>query len=307
VSSSASLLADAARRLAAAGLDSPRLEAELLLEAVTGVPRLRRGIRDPGLPDGDSLRQFEEWLQQRCRRVPFQHLTGTAPFLDFDLRVTSDVLIPRPETECLALCARRLVPSGGGRVIDLGTGSGCLALALALARTDLEIHAVDVSAAALLVARGNAGRLGLLDRVRFHQADVFGEHPFPTQWGRFDLVMTNPPYIPRQDIAMLQPEVRDHDPHLALDGGVDGLDPYRQLARRGLSLLNDTGWLLAEFGDGQGDALTGIFARHGWTDISLEKDLSGRDRILIVRPPRSNQSSTPRCGPTDASSPWTAS
>jgi release factor glutamine methyltransferase len=307
MSDATDLLAATATRLMAVGIQDARLEAEWLLQHVTGIPRLHRAVRDHGPIDSVARMRFESLVTRRCLRVPLQHLVGTAPFLDFELRVTPDVLVPRPETESLALRALQFLPDAPRRAIDLGTGSGCLALALARRRPNLDTHAMDLSLSALEVARENARRLGLENRIRFHHADAFGDCTPLEEWGRFDVVVTNPPYIPSAEIAVLQPEVRDHDPRLALDGGVDGLDPYRNLARHAPSMLIPDGILLAEFGDGQAGDLTRLFARHGWNEIAVEKDLSGRDRILIVRAPRSNQSPTPRCGPTGANSPWTVS
>ncbi len=289
----APLLRDASALLESAGIDSPLLEAELLLEHVSGVPRLRRRIGDSHPLPAEQAEEFREWVRQRCLRIPLQHLLGTTDFLDLRLRVTRDVLVPRPETEQLALAARERLPARHGiRIADLGTGSGCLALALAHGRPDLEVHAIDLSPAALGVARNNAVRLGLGDRVQFHSMDAFGpESPLETL-GRFDLIVTNPPYIPSADILELMPEVKDHDPLLALDGGPDGMAPYRVLAQRAQEWLQPQGWLLAEFGDGQAGALVELFRAHGWSEISIGKDLSGRDRFLIVRASRPENPAT---------------
>ncbi len=281
------LLGRAAARLAAAGIASAALEAELLLEHVSGVPRLRRQVFGPAQVPHEQAETFEGLVRRRALRIPLQHLLGTADLLELRLQVTSDVLVPRPETEQLALAARERLPKQpGGRIADLGTGSGCLALALAHGRSDLEVHGIDLSPAALEVARGNAARLGLGDRVRFHEMDAFHPESALETLGRFDLIVTNPPYIPSAEIPGLMPEVRDHDPLLALDGGADGLAPYRVLAQRAQEWLQPEGWLLAEFGDGQAEALVDLFRVHEWSEISLGKDLSGRDRILIVRASR---------------------
>lgn len=289
----APLLRDASARLESAGIDSPGLEAELLLEHVSGVPRLRRQIGGSHPLPVEQVEPFEELIRQRCLRIPLQHLLGTADFLELRLRVTRDVLVPRPETEQLALAARERLPTRRGvRVADLGTGSGCLALALAHGRPDLEVHAIDLSPAALEVARDNAVRLGLGGRVQFHPMDAFGPGSSLETLGRFDLIVTNPPYIPSADILELMPEVKDHDPLLALDGGPDGMAPYRVLAQRAQSWLQPQGWLLAEFGDGQAEALVELFRDHGWSEISVGKDLSGRDRILIVRASRPENPAT---------------
>jgi release factor glutamine methyltransferase len=281
------LLGRATARLVAAGIESPEIEAELLLEHVTGIPRLRRRIGLAPVVDPAQADAFLAFIERRTHRVPLQHLVGFADFLDLRIRVTPDVLIPRPETEQLVLRARERLPFRPGvQVADLGTGSGCIALAMAATRPDVRADAFDLSGPALGIARGNAALNGLQDRITFHQAGVFGPDARLVEGRAYDLIVTNPPYIPTGELAELMPEVRDHDPRLALDGGPDGLTPYRNLALLAQDWLNTGGWLLAEFGDGQADDLRRIFATHGWSEISIEKDLSGRDRILIVRTSR---------------------
>jgi release factor glutamine methyltransferase len=283
-----SVLAEASQILAAAGVDEPALEAERLIEHITGVPFLRRRIGLAQEPSSEAIGQFLHLVQQRARRIPLQHLLGTAPFLHLTLQVSRHVLVPRPETEQLALLAQKhLAGVPNARVADLGTGSGCLALHLASSRADTRVHAFDLSPEALDLARTNARNLGLLDRIAFHLQDAFSPDADLAAHAPFDLIVTNPPYIPDGEIPSLMPEVRDHDPILALAGGPDGLDPYRTLANRAHRWLRPSGCLIAEFGDGQAPELARIFRTPNWDHISFEKDLSGRDRILIVRPSRS--------------------
>jgi release factor glutamine methyltransferase len=165
-------------------------------------------------------------------------------------------------------------------VLDFGTGSGCLAIQLAVKHPGARVHALDISEAALRVARENATRHQVADRIYFHPGDGFAALPADA---RFDLIVSNPPYIPGPEIETLQPEVRDHDPRLALDGGRDGLDFFRRLAREAPARLPARGGLLAEFGDGQDAALRDLFAPPGWTLSAMEKDDTGRARILIAR------------------------
>lgn len=281
------LLGHATARLAAAGIESAGIEAELLLEHVTGIPRLRRRIGLAPTVGPTHAETFRTFIERRTQRVPLQHLVGFADFLDLRIRVTPDVLIPRPETEQLVLRARERLPSRPHvQVADLGTGSGCIALAMAATRPDVRVDAFDLSGAALEVARENAVLNGLQERITFHQAGVFGPEARLVEGRTYDLIVTNPPYIPTGELADLMPEVRDHDPRLALDGGPDGLAPYRHLALLAQDWLHTGGWLLAEFGDGQAQDLHRIFAAHAWSEISIEKDLSDRDRILIVRTSR---------------------
>jgi release factor glutamine methyltransferase len=207
-------------------------------------------------------------------------------FLGLELAVTRDALIPRPETEQLVeLAAKHLASCNAGqahriRVLDFGTGSGCVAVALAKQFPGAEFHATDLSEAALRVAQENAARHGVTDRVQFHLGDGFSAVPTGM---RFDLLVSNPPYIPGGEIAELQPEVREHDPRLALDGGTDGLDFYRRFVAEAPAFLQPDARLVAEFGDGQEAALAGLFAAPGWSLESIEKDLTGRARFLVAR------------------------
>jgi release factor glutamine methyltransferase len=281
--------------LGAAGIDSGEAEAGWMLWRLTGLSPVQMRLRgDLGIQAGD-LRQLESWVADRCRRVPLQHLLGSAPFLEWELEVCPDVLVPRPETEVLALRAREWLRQAlaGPRpqtptlhALDIGTGSGCLALALASVPR-VSVRAIDASEPALRVARSNARRLGF-EGIEFLLRDVFslGE----SDVSGLDLIVSNPPYIPTAEIAGLDPEVRDHDPRLALDGGEDGLEFYRFLALRARGWLKASGVMLLEFGDGQEAVLPGIFAAAGWGEISTEKDLSGRERILIVYPTAARRS-----------------
>lgn len=268
------------------GVESARLNAELLLSHVLQKPRLRLYLEfDRELPES-ALADARGLVRRRAQRVPLQHLTGSAGFLGLDLRVNSAVLVPRPETEMLAQLAidrlKSAPAAGPRRALDFGTGSGCLAIALAVAVPEAEVHAVDLSPEALEVARGNALQNGA-SRIGFHLGDGFAALPAGTE--PFDVLVTNPPYIPTAEIATLEPEVRDHDPRMALDGGADGLDFYRRLNREARPWLRPGGSLLAEFGDGQAAALSGMFTLGGWFIDGVEKDLSGRERVLIVRSP----------------------
>ena len=289
--------------LAERGVESPRLQVELLLAHVLKLPRLKLYLQFDRVLTDAELAPLRELVKRRGQREPLQHLTGTAAFLTHELKVTRDVLVPRPETETLAqlavqkLSAVSRQPSAGDaggtpalRCLDFGTGSGCLAIAIAAGCPEAEVHALDLSPAALAIARENAASNGVADRITFHEGDGFAAlaaHPaFRIPHPTFDLVVTNPPYIPTTEIATLDPEVRDFDPRLALDGGADGLGCYRILATQAARWLKPGGWLLTEFGDGQAAALSALFAAHGWLVEAVEKDLSGRERVLMVRRPR---------------------
>lgn len=274
-----------AAALAAAGVESPRLESEWLLAHVLAVPRLALVVEGTRVVADAEWRAFENLVTERAKRRPLQHLVGSVSFCGLELAVNSNVLIPRPETELLAERAwefARALAVAEARspvVLDFGTGSGCLALAVAAECPGAMIHAVDVSAEALVVARANAARNGIEGRVWFYLGDGFAALP---RGLRFDLLVSNPPYIPTDELAALPPEVREHDPRLALDGGADGLDFYRRLAAEAHKFLQPHGRMLLEFGDGQGAALREIFGVAPWRVEMVLPDWSGRERILIA-------------------------
>jgi len=270
--------------LASKGVESPRLQVELLLAHLLNLPRLKLYLDlDREVPQGE-LGQLEALVQRRAERVPLQHLVGTVSFNGLELEVNGDVLVPRPETEILSqLAVQRLssLKKSAPIALDFGSGSGCLAIALAVGVPGATVHAIDCSEAAIAVARRNAQRHGVADGIRFHHGDGFAALPDAT--APADLLVSNPPYISTDEIATLDPEVRDHDPRLALDGGTDGLDFYRRLAAEAPAFLLPRAPVLLEFGDGQEDDLRRLFSGSGWVFEAIENDLSGRPRIIIAR------------------------
>jgi release factor glutamine methyltransferase len=233
------------------------------------------------------LRQL---VKRRGLREPLQHLVGSTSFCGFEVHVTRDVLIPRPETEVLAeqawqfLQARAQQRPGPVFALDFGTGSACLAVALAQHVPAAQIDALDVSKAALAVAEQNVARHQLAGRIRLIEGN--GLRALGTS-SAYDLIVSNPPYIPSREISQLDPEVREHDPHLALDGGQDGLDFQRLLAREAVPLLAPDAKLMSEFGDGQAQAVRQIFEDLRWPVEQIVPDLAGRPRIIIARRPES--------------------
>lgn len=265
-------------------VESPRLQAEHLLGHVLGLSRLKLYLDFDRVLSAGELDALRPLVKRRAAREPLQHLLGTANFCGHELKVNRHVLVPRPETELLAEQAAGFLATLHAprpAALDLGTGSGCLAIALAKARADLGVVAVDVSADALALARENAAHHGVADRIDFLAGDLFT----PLAPGaRFDLIVSNPPYIPTAEIATLQPEVREFDPPGALDGGADGLAFYRRIAAEGANFLQPGGRLLVEFGDGQADALKKLFGAHNWIVAAVIDDYSRRPRILIAHP-----------------------
>jgi release factor glutamine methyltransferase len=265
-------------------VESPRLQAELLLAHVLKMPRLKLYLNFEKALDSAEEQAMRELVQRRGKREPLQHLVGSVNFCGYELEVNRDVLIARPETELLAELGwiyLNTLPGSELKALDLGTGSGCLPITIAAKCVRVSFDTVDVSAAALMVARRNAERHQVANRVKFHEGDLFQPLPAGT---RYHLIVSNPPYIEAAEIETLEPEVRDFDPRLALDGGADGLDFYRRLAKEAAAWLLADGRLMAEFGEGQGVAIREILEAENWTVHALEKDLSGRERFVIASP-----------------------
>ena len=261
------------------GIESPRLQSELLLAHILNLPRLRLYLQFERQLAEAQANEFRELLVRRGDHQPLQHIIGATSFCGLPIVVTPAVLIPRPETEVLAELAWSFLNElpTDTTFADLGTGSGCLPIAIAAHAKRARGIAVDISCAALAVARENVDRNNLADRIELREADFLaGLQPAE----RFDVIVSNPPYIPTAEIELLQPEVRDHDPRLALDGGADGLNFHRALAQGAAQFLKPGGRLFIEFADGQGEALRDLFAGHGWIVHGVIRDLSGTDRIL---------------------------
>jgi release factor glutamine methyltransferase len=275
------LIQRSAEFLTRKGVENPRLNSELLLAHVLAMPRMRLYLEFERVVPSESLDRYRELIKRRGTREPLQHILGTANFCGLEFAVSRHVLVPRSETELLAeqgwtFLRDRPDPAA----LDFGTGSGCLAVLLAVRCPAAAVWAVDISPDAIEVARANAARHQVAERVRFCQAGgVEALEPRP----KVDLLVSNPPYIPSAEIASLQPEVRDFDPRLALDGGPDGLDCYRHLAAHGRSLLKPGGKLMAEFGDGQAEAIRSLFEAQNWVVEGVVEDYTRRPRILIAR------------------------
>ncbi|MFV8229310.1 peptide chain release factor N(5)-glutamine methyltransferase [Mycolicibacterium fortuitum] len=265
----------AATRLAAAGVASPRIDAELLAAHVAGVDRSRLMFTDD---PGDGFEQaFDELVAARSRRIPLQHLIGTAPFGPLTLAVGPGVFVPRPETESLLewACAQPL-PSNP-LIVDLCTGSGALALALAAHRPDARVLAFENSPAALQFARRNAAGT----RVEIVDADVTTAGLLPEFDGRVDLLVSNPPYIP--EAAVLEPEVAEHDPAAALFGGPDGMAVIRPIVRLAARWLRDGAPCAVEHDDSTAELSVEAFDRDGhFTDVTARRDLAGRPRFVTA-------------------------
>ena len=279
----AEVLRHAAAGLSDAGIDTARLDAEVLLMEALGWSR-EDLYRNPEaeLQDFQAAR-FHALAARRGRGEPTAYVTGSREFWSLDFRVTPDVLIPRPETEHLVQTVLDLLAERPGprRVLEIGTGSGAVAVALARERADLEVWATDVSAAALRVARANAQRHGVAGRVRLVEGDLFA--PVRGREGFFDVLASNPPYVPRGEMARLQREVRDWEPAAALDGGADGMDCYRRIARDGARYLRPGGWTAVEVGAGLAPGVRGLFRDGaGFRELRTVRDYAGHDRVVAA-------------------------
>jgi release factor glutamine methyltransferase len=276
------LLQQGTTRLAAAGIATAGLDAELLLRHVLGWDRaaIVTHAAEPVPPAAAAL--FREAIEQRSLRCPLQHLTGLQAFWRHEFLVTPDVLIPRPETEVLVETALELLRDVKAPVIvDVGTGSGCIALSLAAERPDAEIHATDISGAALEVARGNAMRLRLESRVRFHEGDLL--QPLAARPEAVDLVVSNPPYVSEEEWRHLEPEVRDHDPRAGLVPSEGFSVLLARLLGQSHRLLREGAFTLVEIGRGQDSLAREAAEGAGLTVVRFAPDLQGIPRVLVAR------------------------
>jgi len=301
--------------LAKKGVESPRLQTELLLAHLLELPRVKLYLnfeRALTPAETDALREL---IKRRSQHEPLQHITGSTSFCGLEMAVNRHALVPRPETELLAEEGWKFLNGEGRRVgdpnsgtatrrpsqndpptaLDLGTGTGCIAIALVVKCPAAKITATDISADALALAGENAARNGVAERIEFLQSDGFdlnregrraGDPDLVTAARRpsqFDLIISNPPYIPSAEIATLQSEVRNFDPRAALDGGADGLDFYRRIATEAKPFLKPDGKMMLEFGDGQAAAIRKLLEAEKWIVEAVREDYSHRARVLIAR------------------------
>lgn len=272
-------------RLAAAGIDSPRLDAEVLLAHCLGLTREQLILRADSPMTSAAAAKFESLLRRRLEREPVAYIIGKQEFWSLEFAVTPDVLIPRPETERLVevalVEAAKISSADSLRIADLGTGSGALAVSLATELPTAKFCATDVSFGALQIARANAERYRVAERIEFCPGDLFAA--LARQVLLFDLIVSNPPYVRRADLTTLAPEVRQ-EPSLALDGGADGYDFYRRIAAAAPAFLTGQGALIVEIGADQARAVENIFrATEYYRELELLQDYAGRDRVVLAR------------------------
>ena len=280
------LLEEGTQILINGGIEEARLDAWLLLEYAAGITRAWYYAHDDQKPEQEIADRYRELCTRRAGRIPLQHLTGKAYFMGYEFDVDERVLIPRQDTEILAEEALRLLADQKSpEILDMCTGSGCLLLSILMEKEDAHGTGVDISEGALAVAEKNRKNLHLEKRALLVRSDTFSgeyfqknssEHPL-----EYDMLISNPPYIPTADIQQLMDEVRLHDPVLALDGKEDGLYFYRRITEEALRYLKPGGWLLYEIGCDQGEAVSRIMRTNDFSNIAVKKDLAGLDRVVL--------------------------
>ncbi len=270
--------------LASSGVPEPEADAQVLVAHVAGVDRLNLFLNTGRVLSLEEEKRLTDLIRERAGRKPFQYILGEQEFWSLPFKVTPDVLVPRPETETLVEtvlntlksrnpCSSRLT------ILDLCTGSGILAVVLAREIPESDIYAVDLSKAALSVAMDNARRHGVSDAITFLQGDLFA--PLAKRETLFDVIVSNPPYVPSDILGGLSPEVKDYEPHLALDGGPDGLDIVRKIISDSPAYLRIGGWLFLEIGDGQGkEVLKELEKAEIFKHISLVRDHCNVPRVI---------------------------
>lgn len=263
------------KRLAEAGIEEASLDARLLLEYICGTDRNTLLVHGEREVNAQEQRAYEEAIARRSQRIPLQQITGSQEFMGLAFRVNEHVLVPRQDTEILVEEVLRELQDGM-KVLDLCTGSGCILISLLHYSNDCQGVGTDISPEALEAARQNgAALLGTEKEYTFVESDLFERVE-----GNYDIIVSNPPYIRQEEIDGLMPEVRDHEPRLALDGGEDGLDFYRRIAAESPEHLNGGGRLYLEIGCDQGDAVQELLLRQGFREVNVVQDYAGLDRVV---------------------------
>lgn len=264
------------------GLDRARFDTEMLLASSLGVDRLWLYTHYDQPLTGPELDAFRSAVIRRSKREPLQYILGYWGFWSLDFTVWPGVLIPRQETEHLVECALKFAGSAK-KILDLCTGSGNIVISLAKELPSASFWATDISAQAIDLAMENASKHGIQDRICFLCGDLF--EPVKGEEKSFDMIVCNPPYIPTNQINKLQPEIKDFEPRLAVDGGKDGLSFYRRLIPEGVSFLKSSGSLIMEIGEDQAKPGQDIMQNWGYRETTVFKDYSGLDRVLVGRLP----------------------
>lgn len=268
-------------------IENPRLDAEILLGYVLNKERIFLYVHFDQPLDSEELAKFKECIKKRAMKMPVAYITGVREFMGLDFKVTEATLIPRPDTEILVETAMERLgkiagnEAGTGKCFaDLGTGSGAICLSILNYMKEIEAVTVDISPKAIAVAKENAEKFAVSDRIEFLEGDFL--KPLENK-GKFTAILSNPPYIPKQDILGLESDVKDFEPMGALDGGIDGLDFYRQLLVKSANYIEDGGFLAIEIGINQSQAILEMAKRNlMWGKVEVIKDLAGIDRCVVL-------------------------
>lgn len=271
------LLSKASERLGQAGIDTPILDAQVLLSHASGLSRTVLAAHPETVPAHDQVAQFRGWVALRLKRMPLAYIVGSREFYGLEFDVGSAVLIPRPETETLVEATIGLLSDRPCTIADLGVGSGAIAVSLAASLPESHICGTDCSKEALEIARRNAKKHGVGPRVDLRNGDLLE----PLYGLAFDAVVSNPPYIRSDEIPRLEPEVALYEPHGALDGGPDGLDYYRRIVPDARRHLRPGGFLAVEVGAGQSSQISDLFRENGYIDVRAVRDLAGIERVVL--------------------------
>lgn len=259
-------------------LESPRLDAQVLLAHALNCRRTDLYVRFETEPTAEQRTKFREMVKSRATGTPVAYLVGEKEFYLLPFVVSPAVLIPRPATETLVLSALEVVKSiASPMILDIGTGSGCIAVAMAVQNKSVRVVATDISADALAVARRNANKHGVSERATFIHGNLFSTIDSDT---KFDAIVSNPPYIPTADLATLMKDVKDHEPSLALDGGPEGYTAINRIIEQSQTFLKPGGTLLIEVGVGQAEATAEKFQETEYRDIVIRKDTDGIARVV---------------------------
>ena len=262
------------------GIESPEVDARLLAEAAFDMQRLELVTREREEPEKAALERLQAMAARRLKGEPVVRILGEKDFFGLTFKVNAGTLIPRPETEMLVVKALEILEARGGkrRILDLGTGTGCIAISILSEVQNATAVAVDINAEAVIAAQANAETHGVGKRLDVRKGSWFD----PLESGeQFDLIVSNPPYVVRRVIDTLKPEVKDHDPRLALDGGNDGLDAYRAILGEAQHWLKSGGSVILEIGADQMAPVKALMLKSGLVDVTFEKDLADLDRMLI--------------------------
>lgn len=269
------LLTDGTKMLTQAGIDEAELDARYILEYITGLNSAQYFIHSEDIIEKNKAEEFFRLIERRSKRIPLSYVIGTRDFFGLTFKVDENVLIPEQETELLV--EEVIKYSEGKSVLDMCTGSGCIAISIALFGKPSKVAASDISEKALEVTRENAKSLKA-GEISFIQGDMF-----ENVTDKFDIIVSNPPYIETGEIDELMPEVRDYIPRLALDGDIDGLKFYRIISKEAVKKLNKNGRIFYEIGYNQSRAVASILLENGFTDVKIMKDYSGLDRIVMAK------------------------